>query len=289
MGVAQSTRNKAVMALRSELLLLLFISLLAAVLAWFGAPLLIRLPFGLLAVLLLPGYSMSLALLPRAQDLEGAERLALSFGLSLSVVIVLALVLNYTPLGLGARSIILSETGWTVLALAAAWWRRRGIAPSELLSVVVRDWHWQSTSKATKLALMALAGAGLLTAVALTFTLTASPRFTEFFVLGPEGLAENYPRVAAQGEPVTVTVGIANREERSANYSVTVTSNGDTLATAGPFETAPGQQWETPVTFTLREVGNSREIEFLLFKDGAIQPYRHLVLWLDVIPGPTQR
>jgi uncharacterized membrane protein len=52
---------------------------------------------GLPLVLFLPGYSLIAALFPAKSDLDGIERTALSFGLSIAVVPLIGLGLNYTP------------------------------------------------------------------------------------------------------------------------------------------------------------------------------------------------
>ncbi len=57
----------------------------------------LRIPIGLLMVLFVPGYVLIAALFPRKGDLDGIERIALSFGLSIAVVPLIGLGLNYTP------------------------------------------------------------------------------------------------------------------------------------------------------------------------------------------------
>ena len=60
----------------------------------------IRTIFGLIMVLFLPGYALIAALFIGKDDLDAIERIALSFGLSIAVVPLLGLGLNYTPFGI---------------------------------------------------------------------------------------------------------------------------------------------------------------------------------------------
>ena len=59
----------------------------------------VRIIPGLLLVLFLPGYSLIAALFPGRGDPDGIERIALSFGVSIAVVPLIGLALNYTPFG----------------------------------------------------------------------------------------------------------------------------------------------------------------------------------------------
>lgn len=60
----------------------------------------LRYAAGALSVLYLPGAAFIEALYPGKEDLEPLERLALSIGLSLALVPLVGLVLNYTPWGI---------------------------------------------------------------------------------------------------------------------------------------------------------------------------------------------
>jgi len=68
----------------------------------------LRYALGSLFVLFLPGYALIEALYPKKEDLEGLERLALSIGLSLALVPLVGLVLNYTPWGIRLDPIFVS-------------------------------------------------------------------------------------------------------------------------------------------------------------------------------------
>lgn len=266
-----------------ELPLLAAASLLAAALALLEAPLPARLPLGLLAVLILPGYSLAALLFPRADDLETVERLGLSFAASLAVAIVLALALNYSPWGLRPAAVVLALTAWTVLATGAAWWRRRRLPPRERWSVDLGRLRWGALDRGARLGVAVLAGALLLAGVAIAATVTAPPPpMTEFYILGPEGLAEGYPRQVRAGELVSLTVGIANREGRAARYRVRVEAEGQSLATLGPLDLAGGEAWEGQVVFALPRPAKNQEVRLVLSRDDAPEPYRWLRLWLEV-------
>lgn len=276
--------------LRDELLLLVLASVLAAGLAVFGAPLALRLPFGLVAVLFLPGYSLIAALFPRADELGTIERIAAGFGLSAAVAIALLLALDYAPWGIRPTPIVLILAGWTVSATAVAWWRRSRLEPDERFVLpFLSAGPWARTARDwPRVALCA--GVLVLCAAALALTLgTPPPPVTEFFIVGPSGRAEDYPRAARPGTEVVVTVGVTNREGVTATYRVAVVQETRALATTTSLILAPGQTWHGPVRFTLPTSGRDQEIGILLFKDGHPEPYRRLRLWVDGLSEETAR
>ena len=68
----------------------------------------IRYILGSLYVLYIPGATLIEALYPRGEELEPLERLALSIGLSLALVPLVGLVLNYTPWGIRLGPVTIS-------------------------------------------------------------------------------------------------------------------------------------------------------------------------------------
>jgi len=68
----------------------------------------IRYILGSIFVLWLPGYTLIKALFPTKHELDTIERLALSIGLSLAIVPIVGLLLNYTPWGIRLTPITLS-------------------------------------------------------------------------------------------------------------------------------------------------------------------------------------
>ena len=70
----------------------------------------LRIGLGLPFVIFFPGYTLLSALFPKRDDLSGIERVALSFGLSIAVVPLIGLILNYTPWGIKLYPILTSIT-----------------------------------------------------------------------------------------------------------------------------------------------------------------------------------
>jgi len=70
-------------------------------------------------VLFFPGYSFIKALFP-VKEIDNVERIALSIGMSLAIVAINALILNYTPWGISTTPITLSLLGLTLTLSTAA-------------------------------------------------------------------------------------------------------------------------------------------------------------------------
>ncbi len=116
---------------------------------------------------------------------------------------------------------------------------------------------------------------------------------TEFYILGPEGTAENYPTEYVLGESGTVIVGIINHEQKPVNYTLEVKLENTSLPlppdqqyiTLGDNET-----WEKAVTVTPPFEGTNMNLGFLLYnedkkevlEEGISLPYRDLRLWINV-------
>ena len=73
-----------------------------------------RYVIGSIFVLYLPGYALIDALYPREDQLDALERVALSIGLSLALVPLVGLLLNYTPWGIRLTPIVFSLSILTI-------------------------------------------------------------------------------------------------------------------------------------------------------------------------------
>lgn len=84
----------------------------------------VRYIVGSLVVLFLPGYVTVEVLYPSEKELSSLERLALSIGLSLAVVPLIGLILNYTPWGIRLTPVVSFLTVYTLMMALFAGYRK---------------------------------------------------------------------------------------------------------------------------------------------------------------------
>lgn len=84
----------------------------------------LRIIVGFPSVLFLPGYSLICVLFPKKNEMNGIERIALSIGLSIAVVVIIGLALNYTPWGIRLGPVLLAISSFTLILVAVTATRR---------------------------------------------------------------------------------------------------------------------------------------------------------------------
>ena len=71
------------------------------------------------------------ALFAKKEGMSGIERVALSFGLSIAVVPLIGLILNYTPWGIRLEPILYSVASFILITSIIAWLRQRSLTEKE--------------------------------------------------------------------------------------------------------------------------------------------------------------
>ena len=278
----------------------------------------LRIVFGIPLVLFIPGYALIAALFPKAQDIDGIERVALSFGLSIAIVPLIGLVLNYTPFGIRLDPIVISLAIITsILCLAAQYSRatlpeeERFFVPFRTMQGAVREEFFPNgeqsrTDRILSILLLVAILAAVLTTVFVIVVPKEGEKFTEFFILGEKQKAADYPDRILSGSNATLYVGIGNHEYRPVNYTFEAylvemtfdeTTNTSSLASMRRLDRfiVPVRHNETviqPYSFTPDRVSDNR-LELLLFDervpddgiegmDRINQSYRDLHLWITV-------
>lgn len=277
----------------------------------------LRIVFGLPFVLFLPGYAFIAALFPEAgsppapesddadsrlrdRGIDGIERVALSFGLSIAIVPLLGLVLNFTPWGIRLLPILLTVSGFTFACVIVGTVRRWALPADEQFVVPYRDWMAQAHTEVfepddrTDALLNVMLALSILLAVSTVgYAVMVPPdgeRFTEFYVLTEtedgDLVAANYPDDLVLGEPEPIVVGVENNEHESVGYTVIVQlqdvvfeeANNHTIATVQDREELLRFEASLAHNETLHEeielraenpefVGDDRRVQFLLYAD----------------------
>ncbi len=277
-----------------------------------------RIVLGLPFLLFFPGYILTAALFPRRTDLGGIERVALSFGLSIAVVPLIGLVLNYTPWGIRLYPILISISLFILITSAVAWYRRTTYSPAERFKVELRPKMpalFKADNTFDRVLSIVLVLAILGAAGTLVYTVAkpkVGERFTEFYLLGIDGKADRYPKLfTCDGGLVTsvtykegdsdvvvsesygrIVLGIVNREHREETYRVEVLCDGQrlplrvgdaTVDELGPVVLQHEEKWEQEIGFAPTGPGDGRKIEFLLYMNDQLyfEEGKALHLWVD--------
>jgi uncharacterized membrane protein len=248
----------------------------------------VRVTLGVLFVLFFPGYVLVSALYTRREQLQGVERIALGLSLSLALVPLLGLALNFTPWGIRLTPIVVTLSLWTVAVAAVAWLQRRRIAPEERFDI-----HWATiaawvrkprcyTDLATGFAL-ALAALAVIGAVAWKVQQPMSGEsFTEFYVLGAQKMLQDYPTNLRVGRAQDYNVGIVNHEEETVTYMIRAFVGKTEVGSLGSLTLDNGATWEGKINVIPVVAGEQQKLELRLYRNPANEPYRTLHLFVDV-------
>ena len=268
-------------------------------------------------ILFIPGYVLIAALFPEKKSIDGIERFALSVGLSIAVVPLIGLLLNYTPFGIRLNPIVISLVLFTVIMMVITLIRRARLPQDEAFAVpfekvkpTLKEELFPKGQGRFDKALSIILIAAILIAVVTTVCVIAFPKdgekFTEFYILGSDKMADNYPEEFAVNTEQFVWIGIGNHEYRDVTYTVEtllLNAEWDTEAEASVIHASkPLDRFEVTVPegttyleeyfFTVDTTGYNR-IEFLLY-EGTVPAesataeekmdtaYRDLHLWITV-------
>lgn len=301
----------------------------------------IRILVGLPFVLFIPGYAFIAALFPEKGEspvsadeqeldeasvepvaseqvsdrgIDGIERVALSLGLSIAIVPLIGLVLNFTPWGIRLVPILVSVSGFTLLSTAVAA-HRRWVLPEEVrFSVPYKQ--WLSAGRNEFLAPDTRADAVLNVMLAVSIVLAMSSvgyavlipqqgeSFSELYLLTEEDdgelVADDYPTNFTQGEEKELIVGVSNQEHEPTNYTLLVQlqrvrtqDNSTTMLRSDQLhefdiQLAHNETWHRTHSISPTFEGTNLRLTYLLYRG---QPpasptvnnsYREVHLWVNV-------
>nr|WP_295684145.1 DUF1616 domain-containing protein [uncultured Lachnoclostridium sp.] len=254
----------------------------------------LRIILGLPFALFLPGYLLMAVLFPEKDEFDGSARIALSIGLSIIIVPLIGLLLNYLSSGIRLLPMMLSLIFFDIFLLFLGWFRRNNLPEEKrfTLTLTIDLLKWSNETKGTKVIHAAL----LITSFLLIFTsvfMISSPKtgkiFTEFYITGLDGVTAGYPEQLKVGENGMVKAVIINNEQQKTRYKMEILMNGNIIQTISPIDIENQEKQEITVLFKVEEPEDLVKIEFLLYLDGQdIKPYRQLRLWVEILPHLDQ-
>jgi hypothetical protein len=223
-----------------------------------------RLTLALPLALVLPGYALSASAFPR-RALGAAERTVLTFGLSLAVLALGGLVLNWAPSGLQARpwALLLAAVtlGTSAGALRRRMRQRRAATGPRGTRLSVRQ--------ALTMALAALVAAAAVGVARAGAAQQATPGFTQLWILPVDDANDD-----------AVRLGIGSMEAMRMAYGLRAEAGSYVVHEWSPIELEPGQRWETLARLPRRRPGVVEPMEAVLYRlDAPHVVYRRVVLW----------
>ena len=277
----------------------------------------LRIVLTLPVILFIPGYGLIAALFPKEGDVDLLERIMLSIGLSIAVVPLIGLGLNFTPWGIRLEPLVVSIMLFTWVMIVVAQYRR-AILPSEerfrvsffasagrIREEFLPPWGSRVDRLLNGILVLVAIVAILTTAYVIAFP-KQGERFSEFYILGEKQRSADYPEMILAGQPYQMYIGLGNHEYRNVTYTIetwTLRTEFDTVTNTTSILSmdsldrqslvlSHNETMTIPYTLFVNKTGDNR-VEFLLFKenipnsdvtnsDRINASYRDLHLWVTV-------
>jgi uncharacterized membrane protein len=254
----------------------------------------LRIILGFPFVIFSPGYTLISALFAKREDLQGLERLALSFGVSIAVVPLLGLALNYTPWGIRLLPVLITISAFIIsTSIIALFLQNRLTADKQLYFTLKIDRScWTSMNAFNKWLTVAIVIAIVIAIVGLAYIIMPAQQnepYTEFYILGTDGKAENYPRQLLLNQPAEIILVVLNYERQPSSYRIEVKIHDTIYDTIDTGILQDGQKYEGKISITPNEPGDNQKIEFWLYMNESDVAYfdEPLYLYVDVAASET--
>ncbi|GAA0676524.1 DUF1616 domain-containing protein [Natronoarchaeum mannanilyticum] len=300
----------------------------------------LRVALGAPLLLFLPGYVLVTTLFPRTSvpedrrraggwsvvpvqysEIDGAERAALSFGLSLAVLPLFALAIAFSPWPYAADVVVPGLSLFVLVGAAASATRRGAVDPDVRFEVPFRAWlrrlrSFMFDGNGVNVAVNVALVLSVVLSVAVVGYAFAAPqdgeRYSELTLVteneSGEYVAGDYPENFTAGEERDLTVGVENNEQVETEYTiVTQVERVDTDASGGGVTVLemselrrsslaldPGERRYDDHAVAPETTGEDLRLSYYLYKGdapgtpSAETAYRHVYLWIDVSDEPFE-
>ncbi len=231
-------------------------------------------------LLLIPGYSLFLALFPRDSRYDSIQKLGLSGILGLSLNIIIGTIQTQIKNGFGLNVFIhigiLSIISFCCLAV---YLRRKGSIPNNPTSFqqqlpVLRNLiskYW-----------IPVVAFGFIFVVGTVLFLNLYPQptknsFTEFYVLDPAKTIPFNLESNPTDNKIHLVIGIVNDENREVNYKIQLEQAGEAISEPVRISLAHGAKWQDEIAVDPLALNpNVESLNIVLYVDDLTAPYRKL-------------
>ncbi len=248
----------------------------------------IRVIFGTFLLVFIPGYALVAILWPGKDGIGNMERIALSFGLSIVVVSVIGLILNFTSNGITLSSTLAGLFIIQIILTIFAYMRRQQLTEQERYHIALpMPQTLLPSDKTEKLFVIMISVVLVLSGCVLAYVLMTpsdGERYSQLYILDSNGTAENYTLNMTTNGTASIIVGIRCHEYEEVNYKVIIGIENATTIN-------DGSNWDQTFSFT---GDNSFERDITLDHDGIFEdiitfnipdPGKHKVVWQLYIDG----
>jgi len=249
-----------------------------------------RIIIGLPYMLFFPGYVLQAAIFPKKSDLDGVERIGFCLGLSIVVISLIGLVLNYSPWGIKVYPVLIVTVIFVLLTATVAWLRQlKLLSEHDKPTLLFLNFtNWKSTKRRNKIMIFLLTSGIVVLIGIFVFSVIAAPKavekYTEFYILGPDGKVGDYPSEVVVGDVGNLICNITNHENQQTSYEIIIEVDGVINQEIGPIILTNDQTWMNTIGFTPTRVADNQKVDILLFKNGQNNSNINLFFTINVLP-----
>jgi uncharacterized membrane protein len=274
---------------------------LALVMVWLSAGIIVSyipllnqtllpLIFALPVAIFIPGYCVFAAQFPKNNDIGLTERIVISSGLSLVISLLAVVSLSFVSGEIQMNQFLLLVSLCTWIVILVAHYRRailppedRFIPPASEIRNTIRETVFpkgvSTLDRTLSIVLILVAFIAITTTIYIIASPKENERFTEFFILGENRMAADYPDRVIVGQNYPMYIGVGNHEYQNVTYTIESwvmltgfdnMTNSTTITVMEPYDNRSvsllhNETREIPYYLSLDKTGFNR-VEFLLFK-----------------------
>ena len=257
----------------------------------------VRIVLTLPVLLFIPGYCLIAILFPKNDDLGLVERIMLSIGFSIVIVPLIGFGLNFTPWGIRLEPIVVAIILLTWVMVLFAHYQRAVLPREERFRVSfsaiagrIRGEFLPQGEKGVNRFLSVVLTIIILVVIITTVYVIVAPkegaeRFSEFYILGEEQTAADYPDIISPGENYPMYIAVGNHEYRSINYTIETWATNTEFDTMTNSSTIVEMDPNDRLSLTLSH-NETKILPFNLFVSKSGYNRMEFLLFNESVPGP---